>query len=140
MIRGGMTPGSPVERFADMYKKAVIHFNDGTKLHGCVEDITPGMRFVPRGEPGLNLLLQFKDIKAILFVKDTADDRSGLPPGTRVREEKIVVEFKDGERVRGCLRSKILSALNGFLIYPADICVTYEKAFILMAAVAAIIT
>lgn len=127
-----------------MYQKVVVRYFDGTTIRGFAEEFTPGkgsLIISPDGRPGLHLLVRLKDVKAVFFVKELygnaerADVR-GFGRGASGGGARVMVEFKDGEKLWGLMSSRTAEGAGWFFLYPTDQGGNNEKIFILREAVA----
>lgn len=127
-----------------MYQKVVVRYLDGTMIRGFAEDFSPGkgsLIISPDGQPGYHLLVRLKDVKAVFFVKELYGDAEradvhGFDRGPPRGGDRVMIEFKDGERLWGIVNSRAAPGEGWFFLYPSDQGGNNEKVFVLREAVA----
>jgi len=134
------------------HERSVVRLNDGSLLKGYLKDFSPDMETVVLREAETDKVHTLKtgDMKAVFFVKsfegdyDYKDKKSyGIrkPTGKRV-----IVKFKDGERLVGFVDGKVpwqkgffLSSRGndgkGFFLLPADEDTNNIKVFVISSSV-----
>ena len=112
-----------------MYEKVVIKFNDGKLVKGWAEDApVRGEEIVitPVLDPDHARTVKLRDAKAVFFVKSFLGaperlKRGGFPSGSCSEASRVLVEFKDGERLWGCASNRALPSTAGdFFVSPTD--------------------
>lgn len=129
-----------------MYEKVVIRFWDDTTTRGYAEDFAPEKGLVtlsPAGKPGTYVLVRLSEVKAMFFVKDMwgspgRDKNAEVRPAPAGPGKRVVVEFKDGEKMLGSVFGNADSHGGPFFLYPADESSNNDRVFIQRDAIAAI--
>jgi len=124
--------------------KVVARYADGRVLKGTTLNFSPTRQtFLLQAEGPSNsepVTVRTSDLKAIFFVRDLAGNAEyndvkefvGRPAG-----RKVVVTFKDGERLVGASLTYD-AAREGFFLFPADPRSNNERIYVLMSAVVAV--
>ena len=125
--------------------KVVVKFQNGKIIKGRTADFGPNKKSVhlhtlkEYGDKVLNIKLSL--LKAVFFVKDFKGDKNykkvrtfeGQPKGTP-SERKIIVNFKDGEKLYGTCHS-YNPKRKGFFVYPIDPKDNNERIFVIVSAI-----
>ncbi len=122
--------------------KVVARYADGRVLKGTTLNFSPTRQtFLLHAESAsINsepVTVRTSDLKAIFFVRDLAGNAEyndvqefvGRPAG-----RKVVVTFKDGERLVGASLTYD-AAREGFFLFPADPRSNNERIYVVMSAV-----
>ena len=108
--------------------RVIAHYLDGRVVKGVTEDFHPDRRqfHLHPIDAGASVVIDNRQLKAVFFVKDFAGDPGrrdlrgfGLVSGEQTQGKKIVVEFKDGERIQGYTLAYGPDR-QGFFVVPAD--------------------
>lgn len=129
-----------------MYEKVVIRFWDDTTMRGYAENFSPEKGLVtlsPAGRPGTYTLVRLADVKAVFFVKDMwgspgREKNKDVRPSRGAPGTRVLVEFKDGEKMLGSIFGDAATHGGPFFLYPADETSNNDRVFIQRDAVAAI--
>lgn len=131
-----------------MYEKVVVRYNDGKIVKGWSESFRPvegRLTILTANDPDRQELVTLKDAKAVFFVKSFSGegDRS-KKKGFDIRscdpKTKVMIEFRDGERLYGCTSNDILPTIAGnFFVTPADLDSNNEKVFVLPGGLASVV-
>jgi hypothetical protein len=123
--------------------KVVVRFMNGQLIKGSTRDFaaTKTAFHVASSDSPANakpVLVEFKDLKAVFFVKDFAGNPAYRPrqefDATRpVLGKKIKVVFKDGETLVGTTQG-YQPGRPGFFMIPADDDSNLERCFVISAA------
>lgn len=122
--------------------KLVVHFTDGHVLKGHSMDFNPNrssFHLAAEKNPDITAEIDMADLKAVFFVRDFRGDpthtvRNEFDPDRSYIGKKLLVEFKDGERLAG-VRQGYRPGRPGFFLTPADPDCNTERAFIVKDAV-----
>jgi hypothetical protein len=129
-------------------QKVVLRFLDGRIIKGYIGDFSPANNHISVVDGGLNEQdIQLNELKAIYYVKsfegnkDYSDKKSFTK--TSQKGKKILVRFKDGERLIGYLEGDVPwqrgffleSKKGGFFIIPSDDQTNNIKAFVVSTSV-----
>ncbi|MBI5525077.1 MAG: hypothetical protein HY897_02005 [Deltaproteobacteria bacterium] len=128
-----------------MYQKVVIRFWDDTTMRGYAENFAPDkglLTLSPAGRAGTHVLVRLDDVKAVFFVKNMGspgrNKKKGFSQDDRRLGTRVMVEFKDGEKMWGAVFNAAAIHGGDFFLYPADGSSNNEKVFIPRNAIAAI--
>jgi hypothetical protein len=110
-----------------MEHKVVAHFKNGETRRGYTQDFRPdgeAFHMLPSDGGGIPITVKVEDLKALFYVKDYGTMRRQSERTKRFTPEaptgqKIVVEFKDGEKVWG-VTEQYSAKSRGFFFIPAD--------------------
>jgi hypothetical protein len=136
-------------------EKAVIRFSGGGLLKGYLLDFSPYISeiAVEETETAEVRKIGIEDIKAVFFVKSFEGDheyREKKAYGTtRVKGNRVIVRFNDGESMVGFLEgdfpwehgfflSRQDSGMKGFFLLPVDEDANNTKVFVLASSVKAV--
>lgn len=125
--------------------KVVVKFQDGKIIKGWTADFAPNKKIVhlhtlkDYGDTVIEIKLSL--LKAVFFVKDFIGNKNykkvrtfeGQPKGTP-SERKIIVNFKDGEKIYGTCHS-YNPKRQGFFVYPIDPKDNNERIFVIASAI-----
>jgi hypothetical protein len=125
-----------------MEEKIVAHFRDGRTQRGYTHDFRPDVdsfHLLPSEGGGIPTTVRLDDLKALFYVKDYGFMRRQVdrakqfgetpPPG-----QKIIVEFKDGEKIWG-VTEQYSADSRGFFFVPADPGENNSRIFIVNSSV-----
>jgi hypothetical protein len=129
-----------------MYQKVVIRFWDDTTMRGYAENFAPDkglLTLSPAGRAGTHVLVRLDDVKAVFFVKTLWGSpgrvkKKGFPEDERRVGTRVMVEFKDGEKMWGAVFDAAALHSGDLFLYPADKSSNNEKVFIRRDAIVAI--
>lgn len=112
----------------------VLHFRGGrTERVMTSPSVDPERETITISREGERAEIPYGEIKAMFFLRDPNDT---LPPEEASEGSTLVVEFRDGEVIRG--RSRAYNPeRNGFFLYPHDRSKN-EKVFIVNSAIVSI--
>ena|SRR5579859_3460921 len=110
-----------------MEHKVVAHYKNGETRRGYTQDFRPdadSFHLLPSDGGGIPLMVKVEDLKALFYVKDYGAMRRQSERAKRFGVEapsgqKIVVEFKDGEKLWG-IAEQYSSMSRGFYFLPAS--------------------
>jgi hypothetical protein len=109
-----------------MEHKVVAHYKNGETKRGYTQDFRPdaeAFHLLPSDGGGIPLSVKVEDLKALFYVKDYGTMRRQSERTKRFPAEasgqKIVVEFKDGERIWG-ITEQYAAMSRGFYFIPTD--------------------
>jgi hypothetical protein len=125
-----------------MEHKVVAHFKNGETRRGFTQDFRPdgdSFHLLPSDGGGIPITVSVDDLKALFYVRDygamrrQADRAKRFGPAAP-HGQKIVVEFKDGEKLWGVAEG--YSAMSrGFFFVPADPTENNMRIFIVNSSV-----
>jgi len=126
-------------------KKVVVKFKDGKIIKGWVGEFKPGREtfiLFPLFEYSQDeqLVINFKELKAVFFVKDFKGDHTykkarsfNIDMVITPTQRKIIVDFEDSEKLYGtCLTYGKFK--KGFFVYPIDPKDNSERIFVVHSA------
>jgi hypothetical protein len=110
-----------------MEHKVVAHYKNGETKRGYTQDFRPdaeSFHLLPSDGGGIPLTVKVEDLKALFYVKDYGAMRRQSERAKRFNPDaaggqKIVVEFKDGEKLWG-VTEQYSTKSRGFYFIPAD--------------------
>jgi hypothetical protein len=129
-------------------QKVVLRFLDGRIIRGYIGDFSPTNNHISIVDERLNKQdVQLNELKAVFYVKSFEgnkhyyDKKSFTKTGQKGK--KILVRFKDGERLIGYLEGDVPwqrgffleSKKGGFFIIPSDDQINNIKAFVVSTSV-----
>jgi hypothetical protein len=121
--------------------RVVAHFLDGCLIRGTTIDFSPTRRTFRLNDGKTTHEVELSALKALYFVRDFAGDASyEEKKGFFARQnhgKKVVVEFKDGEKLFGYTLNYTTLGF-GFFVFPGDPGSNNEKVFVLHAATASV--
>ena len=110
-----------------MENKIVVHAKDGTIHKGVTHDFNPSepaFHMLPAEGGGVPFSLRLDDLKALFYVRDYAGNREFQARKefgeTAEDRRRAIVEFEDGEEIRGVLGEGADGDGPGFFFFPAD--------------------
>jgi uncharacterized protein DUF6982 len=125
-----------------MEHKVVAHFKNGETRRGYTQDFRPdgdSFHLLPSDGGGIPITIAVDELKALFYVKDYGTMRRQAERTKRFSPaaphgQKIVVEFKDGEKLWGVAEG--YSAMSrGFYFIPADPTENNTRIFIVNSSV-----
>jgi hypothetical protein len=125
-----------------MEHKVVAHFKNGETRRGYTQDFRPdgdAFHLLPSDGGGIPITINTEELKALFYVKDYGAMRRQAERTKRFgpnapHGQKIVVEFKDGEKLWGVAEG--YSAMSrGFYFIPADPSENNTRIFIVNSSV-----
>lgn len=127
-----------------MQNDVVAHFMNGDIMKGLSMDVAPGKPFCHiRTEEGISKV-EFKDLKALYFVKDLAGDskrddvQEVQQDDIRLRGSKLLeIVFKDDERMV-VLCNRFPPNTDRFFVLPVDMDSNNDRILVNRGAVASI--
>ena len=125
-----------------MEEKIVAHFTDGRTQRGYTHDFQPtadSFHLLPSEGGGIPTTVRLTDLKALFYVKDYGFMRRQVDRAKKFGEnrppgQKIVVEFKDGEKIWGHTEQYSAES-RGFFFIPADSQENNTRIFIVNSSV-----
>jgi hypothetical protein len=126
-----------------MEHKVVAHFKNGETKRGYTQDFKPdseSFHMLPSDGGGIPVTVKVEDLKALFYVKDYGAMRRQAERARRFGVEspsgsqKIVVEFKDGEKLWG-VTEQYSPKSRGFFFIPADPTENNTRIFIVNSSV-----
>ena len=127
--------------------KVVVACLDGRRLKGYIYNFSPlreNFHLFPEANApqSSGADLQFRELKAIFFVKDfagNAERQESHQLGAGVHGRKLEIMFSDGEKVTGTTEA-YNPTKSGFFMFPADGASNNSRIFIVNANVRAVKT
>jgi hypothetical protein len=126
-----------------MEHKVVAHFKNGETRRGYTQDFRPdaeSFHLLPSDGGGIPVTVKVDDLKALFYVKDYGSMRrqsertKRFSPEVPPAGQKIVVEFKDGEKIWGVAEHYSTNS-RGFFFIPADPAENNTRIFIVNSSV-----
>jgi len=125
-----------------MEDKVVAHFKDGRTQRGYTQDFRPDaemFHLLPSEGGGIPTTIRLDDLKALFYVKDYGSARRQVDRAKRFAAQaspgqRIIVEFKDGERIWGFTEEYSANS-RGFYFMPADLQENNTRVFIVNSSV-----
>jgi hypothetical protein len=125
-----------------MEHKVVAHFKNGETRRGYTQDFRPDgdvFHLLPSDGGGIPITINTEDLKALFYVKDYGAMRRQAERGKRFgpnppQGQRIVVEFKDGEKIWGIAEGYSANS-RGFYFTPADPAENNTRIFIVNSSV-----
>ncbi len=125
-----------------MEEKIVAHFRDGRTQKGYTHDFRPDVdsfHLLPSEGGGIPTTVRLEYLKYLFYVKDYGFMRRQVNRPKQFGEtppagQKIIVEFKDGERLWG-VTEKYSADSRGFFFIPADPDENNSRIFIVNSSV-----
>jgi hypothetical protein len=126
---------------SELGKLVAVRSLDEVVVKGWTFDFRPNRDFFHVEEEGGDepVRVSIEDLKAVFFIKTLGRDPNCVDKrsfGNRVGpEERIWIEFTDGEKLAGWSNS-FRSLKRGFFVFPADPDSNMEKAYVFRSAIA----
>jgi hypothetical protein len=124
-----------------MEHKVVAHYKNGETRRGYTQDFRPdaeAFHMLPSDGGGIPVTVKVEELKALFYVKDYGAMRRQAERTKRFAPEiagqKIVVEFKDGEKIWG-VSEQYSTKSRGFFFIPADPTENNTRIFIVNSSV-----
>ena len=120
-------------------KLVAVRFRDKRLIKGRTADFRPGRNFFHVRPDGISTTARvpMQDLKAVFFIKTLGRDPQSVDRRTFEEragsEQKVWLEFADGERLAGWSNS-CGSRQAGFFVFPTDPDSNLEKAYVLRSA------
>jgi hypothetical protein len=125
-----------------MEEKIVAHYRDGRTQRGYTHDFRPDLEsfhLLPSEGGGIPTTVRLEDLKALFYVRDYGFMRRQVDRAKRFGDapppgQKIIVEFKDGEKIWG-VTEEYKPDSHGFFFVPADPGENNSRIFIVNSSV-----
>lgn len=125
-----------------MEDKVVAHFKNGKTQRGHTQDFRPDgetFHLLPSEGGGIPTTIRLEDLKALFYVRDYGAmrrqvDRAKRFGGSVPQGQRIIVEFRDGERIWGYTEEYAADS-RGFFFVPADPQENNTRVFIVNSSV-----